>query len=161
MEHSLSDLLASGSVAGSLPVSPALAVAGTAFVLSALLMACGVPGVIVPLSLTSGAFLNAELAAAIVAAGGAVGSHSLFVLTRRGMRDRVRERLGQRLQVVERAFARGGAWYVLGLRIAGTPSVVLTGACALLPINHAKFALASFAGFLPAAWIAASVGAAI
>lgn len=137
------------------------AVAAATFLLTALLMAVGVPGIIVPVSLTAGAMLDAEVAAAAVAAGGAFGSQALLLLTRRSLRERVRQRLGERLHRIEQAFARGGCWYVLGLRLAGVPNVMLTGACALLPMHGAKFALVSFAGFLPAAWLAASVGSAV
>ncbi len=154
------DLFALGGSLSSLPLNSAMIVALCTFLLTAVLIGFGVPGVIVPLSITSGAILDAEVAAAVVAAGGALGSHSLFLLTRRSLQDRARARLGPRLGKIERAFERGGAWYVLGLRIAGAPSLVLTGACALLPIHQGKFAAATFAGFLPAAWLAASVGAA-
>jgi len=144
-----------------LPMTSAVGIAALAFLLTALLMALGVPGVIIPVSLTSGALLDAEIAAVVVAAGGAFGSHALFLLTRRSLQERVRLRLGTRFAPIERAFTRRGAWYVLGLRLLGAPGVALTGACALLPIHPVKFALATFAGFVPAAWLAASVGAAM
>lgn len=143
-----------------LPMNSVVALAAITFLSAAVLMALGVPGIIVPLSLTSGAMLDAEIAAAAVAAGGAVGSQAMFLLARTAFRERVRGRIGARLHGIEQAFARRGAWYVLGLRLAGAPSVALTGACALLPIRHGTFALVSFAGFLPAAWLAASVGSA-
>ena len=155
------DLLALGGSLAGLPLNSAVSVALFTFLLTALLTGFGVPGVIVPLSITSGALMNAEVAAAVVAAGGALGSHFLFLLTRQSLRNTVRARLGARLGKIEQAFDRGGAWYVLGLRIAGAPSLVLTGACALLPIHQGKFALATFAGFLPTAWLAATVGAAL
>ena len=85
----------------------------------------------------------------------------MFLLARTTLRERARARIGTRLDGFEQAFARRGAWYVLGLRLIGAPNVALTGACALLPIRQSTFALVSFAGFLPAAWVAASVGSAI
>lgn len=144
-----------------LPMNSVLLVAGATFLLTAVLMAFGVPGIIVPLSLTSGAMMDAEIAAAAVAAGGAVGAHAMFLLARTTLRERVRTKVGAKLHGIEQAFARRGAWYLLGLRLIGAPSVALTGACALLPIRQGTFALVSFAGFLPAAWLAASVGSAI
>jgi uncharacterized membrane protein YdjX (TVP38/TMEM64 family) len=156
MEQAIADVL---SISW-LPMNSVVAVAAITFVAAAVLMALGVPGVIVPLSLTSGAMLDAEIAAAAVAAGGAVGSQALFLLARTAFRERARGRVGDRLHGIEQAFARRGAWYVLGLRLVGAPSLALTGACALLPIRHGTFALVSFAGFLPAAWLAASVGSA-
>lgn len=160
VEQAIADLFAWSSDLSWLTLNPAVAVAVCAFVFTAILMAVGVPGVIVPVSITSGVMLDAEIAAAAVAAGGALGSHALFLLTRRSLQDKARRRLGERIAPIERAFARGGAWYVLGLRIIGAPSLVLTGACALLPINQGKFAMATFVGFLPAAWVAASIGSA-
>ena len=157
MEQGFVDLLSLDWI----PVHSALLVAGVTFGLAAVLMACGVPGIIVPLSLTSGAMLNAEIAAAAVAAGGTVGAHAMFLLARTSLRERVRARIGGRLDGMEQAFARRGALFVLGLRLVGAPSVALTGACALLPIRQSTFALVSFAGFLPAAWLAASVGSAL
>lgn len=161
MEQGLTDLLAWAGMGSWVPMHSVLAVAAATFLLTAVLMAVGVPGVIVPLSLTSGAVLNAELAAIAVAGGAMAGSQALFLATRYSLQDRLRERLGDRLERIEQAFAKRGAWYVLGLRLVGAPTLVVTGACALLPIHQAKFALASLAGFLPAAWLAASVGSAI
>lgn len=161
MDQLLTDLLAWGSAASWLSVNSMLAVLAATFFVTAVLMAIGVPGVIVPLSLTSGAILDAELAALAVAAGAMAGSQALFLAARYSLQNQMRERLGARLERFERAFERRGAWYVLGLRLVGAPTLVLTGACALLPINQAKFALASFAGFFPAAFLAASVGSAI
>ena len=87
-----------------------------------------------------------------------MGSQGMMLAARHFLRDRTREKLGNHLIRVEEAFARGGAWYVLFLRVVGAPNAVLTGACALLPITPAKFALTSFVGLLPAAMIASSMG---
>ena len=125
-----------------------------------MLSGAGVPGTIVPLSVTTGAMLGPEAASIIVAGGAAAGSQVLFLATRHTLWERTQKRLGERLKRVEHAFQRGGLWYVLGLRVLGTPGVMLTSACALLPVSGGKFALATFVGLLPAALIASLVGAA-
>ena len=105
---------------------------GLAFVtLTAALVGSGVPGVIVPLSFSSGALLGGWLGMLVVVAGAVLGSHALFVVTRRWLGARMRKRWGERLERFDRAISRRGFVYLLGLRLTGVPHLLVTGASAL------------------------------
>lgn len=124
-----------------------------------LLVGCSVPGTLVPLSFTSGLLLGTG-GIVVIALGAVAGSHILFTLSRGALADRIRLRLGPRLQPVERHLARGGALYVVGARITGVPHVVVTLACALAGMSARTFGGASLLGMLPAIGLAATAGAA-
>ncbi|WP_299308066.1 VTT domain-containing protein [uncultured Croceicoccus sp.] len=125
------------------------------------LVACCVPGVILPATFSSAALLGGWQGGLIVALGALLGSHILFVVTRHGMRARVRDRLGDRLDGFERQFERRGLLYIIGLRVAGTPHFLVTGASALSTLNHRSFAFATMIGFLPAIAMTAAAGSVI
>lgn len=136
-------------------------VAGFFFVATAALIALCVPGVLMPMALSSGALLGGWGAAAVVALGAVAGSQLFFLTARHFAGDRLRARLGNRLEIFERRFAAHGAWYVIGLRLVGTPHFVVTAGSALMPIRSSTFAAATLLGFLPAIAIAAATGSAI
>lgn len=125
-----------------------------------LLVGCSVPGTLVPLSFTSGLLLGTG-GIVVVALGAVAGSHILFTLSRGTLADRIKVRLGPRLQPVEQHLARGGAMYVVGARITGVPHLVVTLASALAGMSARTFASASLLGMLPAIGLAASAGAAL
>ena len=135
---------------------------GLAFVtLTAALVGSGVPGVIVPLSFSSGALLGGWIGMLVVVAGAVLGSHALFVVTRRWLGARMRKRWGERLERFDRAISRRGFVYLLGLRLTGVPHLLVTGASALSAIRPRSFALATLLGFLPAIALAAIAGSAV
>ena len=135
---------------------------GLAFVtLTAALVGSGVPGVIVPLSFSSGALLGGWIGMLAVVAGAVLGSHALFVVTRRWLGARMRKRWGERLERFDRAISRRGFVYLLGLRLTGVPHLLVTGASALSAIRPRSFALATLLGFLPAIALAAMAGSAV
>lgn len=136
-------------------------VAGFFFVATAILIALCVPGVLIPMALSSGALLGGWGAAAVVALGAVAGSQLFFLSARSFAGDRLRARLGKRLEPFERRFAAHGTWYVIGLRLVGTPHFVVTAGSALMPIRSSSFAAATLLGFLPAIAIAAATGSAI
>ena len=74
-------------------------------------------------------------------------------------RDRVRVWLGRRLDGFELNFASYGIWYVIGLRLVGTPHFLVTTGSALMPIRPWTFAGSTLLGLLPAIAIAAAVRA--
>jgi len=129
--------------------------------LTALLVASGVPGVLVPLSFSSGALLGGWLGMAVVVAGALLGSHAFFIAARRWLATHVRARWGERLQRFDRDIARRGFVYLLGLRLIGVPHLIVTAASALSPIRGRSFALATLLGFLPAIALAAMAGSAV
>ena len=70
--------------------------------LTATLVAFGVPGVLLPLSFSSGALLGGWFGMLVVIAGAVLGSQVLFVATRRWLADRLRRRWGARLRHARR-----------------------------------------------------------
>ena len=135
---------------------------GFAFVaVTATLIALGVPGVLVPLSFSSGALLGGWLGMLVVVAGALLGSHAFFLATRRWLAAHVRLRWGERLHRFDGEIRRRGFLYVAGLRLAGVPHLLVTAASALSPIRHRSFALATLLGFLPAIALSAMAGSAV
>lgn len=131
------------------------------FALTATLVAFGVPGVLVPISFSSGALLGGWEGMVPVGVGALLGSQAFFVATRRWLAAHVRHRLGGRLRRFDGEIERRGFVYLLGLRIVGVPHVALTAASALSPIRARSFALATLLGFLPAIGLAAMAGSAV
>lgn len=135
---------------------------GLAFlVLTATLVGSGVPGVLVPISFSSGALLGGWLGILVVVAGAVLGSHGLFLLARRSLSERIRKRWGPRLERFDAAIAQRGFFYLLGLRLLGVPHMLVTAACALSPLRARSFVLATLLGFLPAVTVAALAGSAV
>jgi uncharacterized membrane protein YdjX (TVP38/TMEM64 family) len=135
---------------------------GLAFLaVTATLVASGVPGVLVPLSFSSGALLGGWLGMLVVIAGAVLGSHIFFVATRRWFAARVRRRWGARIERFDQHVSRRGFFYLLGLRLTGVPHVLVTAASALSVIRACSFALATLLGFLPAITLAAMAGSAV
>ncbi|MBO9519056.1 MAG: VTT domain-containing protein [Porphyrobacter sp.] len=130
-------------------------------VLTATLVGSGVPGVLVPISFSSGALLGGWLGMLVVVLGAVLGSHGLFLLARRSLSDRLRRRWGPRLERFDRDISQRGFFYLLGLRLLGMPHMLVTAACALSPLKARSFALATLLGFLPAVTLAAMAGSAV
>jgi uncharacterized membrane protein YdjX (TVP38/TMEM64 family) len=128
--------------------------------LTATLVACGVPGVLMPLSFSSGALLGGWFGMLAVVAGAVLGSQLMFVATRRWLGHRVRRRWGARLSQLDYTMGQRGFLYLLGLRLVGTPHVLVTASSALSAIRARSFALATLLGFLPAIGLAAMAGSA-
>ena len=129
--------------------------------LTAALVGFGVPGVLLPLSFSSGALLGGWLGMLVVVAGAVLGSHALFLATRRWLGARVRRRWGAKLERFDHAVGRRGFYYLLGLRIAGAPHMLVTASSALSAIRARSFALATMLGFLPAIALSAMAGSAV
>ena len=128
---------------------------------TATLVACGVPGVLVPISFSSGALLGGWLGMLCVIAGAVLGSQVVFVTTRRWLAARVRRRWGERLRHFDRAISKRGFYYLLSLRLVGVPHVLVSAAGAVSAIRARSFALATLLGFLPAIALAAMAGSAV
>lgn len=146
-------------LAGAIPGEFALALAF--FALTSALVAAGVPGVIVPLSFSSGALLGGWLGMLVIVAGTLAGSQALFLLVRHVLREPVRRRLGERAARFEHYFEKRGVLYIVGLRIAGAPHLLVTAGSALVRLRPAHFAAATVAGFLPVIALTAMAGSAV
>ena len=129
--------------------------------LTATLFAFGVPGVLLPLSFSSGALLGGWIGMLAVIVGAVLGSQMLFVATRRWLGDRLRRRWGARLSRFDRTMEQRGFLYLLGLRLVGAPHLLVTASSALSAIRARSFVLATLLGFLPAIGLAAMAGSAV
>lgn len=138
-----------------------LLLAAALVAVTALLVAFSVPGVLVPLSFSSGALLGGWAGTGAVILGAVLGSQVVFLIGRSWLAPRLRARFGPRLASFERRVAERGFACVLGLRLTGVPHVVVTAAGALSPIGARSFALATMVGLAPAVTLAATAGAAI
>lgn len=126
--------------------------------LTAALVACCVPGTIVPLSVSSGLLLGSAAGALVVTAGALLGSLALFLASRHLLRDRIKARWGERLARFETHLARRGFFYVVGLRLAGFPHFLVTAGCALSPVRGRSFLAATALGFLPVIALTSTAG---
>lgn len=129
--------------------------------LTATLVAFGVPGVLMPISFSSGVLLGGWFGMLVVIAGAVLGSQLLFVATRCWLADRFRRRWGERLVRFDRKIAKRGFLYLLGLRLVGAPHVVVTASSALSAIRPRSFLLATLLGLMPAIAFAAMAGSAV
>jgi len=128
---------------------------------TATLVALGVPGVLMPISFSSGALLGGWFGMLVVIAGAVLGSQALFVVTRRWLAARVRRRWGERIARFDRKMEQRGFYYLLGLRLVGAPHLLLTTSSALSTIRARSFLLATLFGLLPAITLAAMAGSAV
>ena len=129
--------------------------------LTATLVAFGVPGVLVPISFSSGALLGGWFGMLVVIAGAVLGSQALFLATRRWLAGRLRRRWGERLARFDRNIEQRGFYYLLGLRLAGAPHMLVTASSALSAMRGRSFGLATLLGLLPAVTLAAMAGSAV
>jgi uncharacterized membrane protein YdjX (TVP38/TMEM64 family) len=126
--------------------------------LTAAMVACCVPGTIIPLSVSSGALLGGWEGAGVVTGGALVGSMALFLASRHLLKDRIRARWGDRLARFEGHLAKRGFFYVVGLRIAGVPHFLVTAGSALGGVRARSFIAASLLGFLPVIALSSNAG---
>lgn len=126
--------------------------------LTATLVACCVPGTIVPLSVSSGALLGGWEGAGAVTLGALAGSFVLFLASRHLLQDRLRARWGERLAKLESHLGKRGFLYVVGLRIVGVPHFLVTAGSALAGVRARSFIAASLLGFLPVIVLSANAG---
>lgn len=129
--------------------------------ITAALVGLGVPGMLIPLSFSSGALLGTWEGMAPVLAGALIGSHAVFVGTRKWFGPRVTRRWGERLRRFDAEIARRGLLYLVMLRLVGAPHLLVTAASALSPVRARGFVLATLLGFLPAIALASAAGSAV
>ena len=125
------------------------------------LVAAGIPGVLIPATLATEALAGPVAATATVSMGALGGSLVLFAAARRWGAPKAAARFGSRLDSFGQRFADHGISYVIGLRLIGTPHVLVTVGSAMMPMRASAFAVATFVGCLPAIALAAAAGAAV
>lgn len=138
-----------------------LLLAAIVFMATAILFALCVPGVLIPIAISSGALLGAWEAAGVVALGAVAGSQLVFVTTRQFAGDRLRARFGTRIEAFELRFAAHGFSYLILLRLLGAPHLLVTAGSAASRVRAATFAAATLIGLLPVISLAAAGGSAI
>lgn len=131
-----------------MPMGPLTVSALLAFV-TASLVAMSVPGAVNTMSFLSGVMLGLS-GILVVALGCLVGSHLLFLASRRWLGARLQRRFGERLKGVKAHLEKRGPVYVVGARLGGVPHLVVTAGCAAAAINARSFLGASLLGMLPA-----------
>lgn len=129
--------------------------------MTAAVMGSGVPGLLLPLSFSSGMLLGGWLGIAVVAAGALLGSQVLFAVSRKWLAGPIRRKWGAKLEKFDRNLAKRGFLYLLGMRLLGAPHPLVTAASAVSPIPARQFALATLLGFIPAIALAATAGSVI
>ena len=127
---------------------------------TASLVAFSIPGAINSMSFLSGVVLGFG-GMVVVFIGALVGTHLLFIATRRWLGHRIERRFGDRIATMHQHLERRGPFYVVTARVFGTPHLLVTGACAAAPISARTFLTASMLGMLPAIALATLAGAAI
>lgn len=127
---------------------------------TASLVAFSIPGAINSMSFLSGMVLGFA-GIAVVFLGALVGTHLLFLVSRKWLAKRIQRRFGERITRIHEHLERRGPLYVVTARVFGTPHLLVTGACAAAPISARSFLTASMLGMLPAIALATLAGAAI
>ncbi len=125
--------------------------------LAASVVTFSIPGALTPTAFFSGVLLGFG-GILVVAMGAALGSHLLFLASRRWLSAIMHRRFGARLGGVRDHLERRGPIYVAGARLGGVPHLLITAGCAAAPISARNFAAASLLGMLPAITLAASAG---
>jgi uncharacterized membrane protein YdjX (TVP38/TMEM64 family) len=97
----------------------------------------------------------------VVLIGSVIGSQLLFIVARKWMAGPIRNRLGHRLTRFDGELRKRGFFYVVGLRLAGVPHLLVSSACALSPLKARHYALATLIGLTPAIALAATAGSAV
>lgn len=150
-----------------LPIGPIEALAATPLgmwlaPLAIALMAFAVMGFSIPGALTPTAFLSGIVmgfgGVLVVALAAALGSHVLFLASRRWLGKRMRYRFGDRLEVVNAHMRKRGPIYVASARFAGVPHALVATGAATSCMSARSFAGANLLGMLPAIVLAVSAG---
>lgn len=128
--------------------------------ITASLVAMSIPGAVNTMSFLSGLVLGVA-GILVVVLGVAIGSHLLFLASRRWLGARLRRRFGKRMDGIQDHLGRRGPLYVVGARIGGIPNLIVTAGCAATPISTRAFLAASLLGMLPAICIAGLAGSAL
>jgi uncharacterized membrane protein YdjX (TVP38/TMEM64 family) len=132
-----------------------------AFVVYVAVTALSLPGATV-LTLAYGWLFGFLPAVILVSFASTTGATLAMLLSRYLLRDLVRRRFGARLEAVDAALAREGAYYLFTLRlIPAVPFFVLNVVMGLTPIAASTFAWVSQLGMLPGTCVYVYAGASV
>lgn len=135
----------------------AIAVPAAILLLTTSIVTFSIPGALTPTAFLSGLLMGFG-GILVVLLGVLVGSHILFLASRRWLSGWMTRKFGKRLEGVQDHLARKGPVYVVLARLGGVPHALVTGACAATPITSRQFLAASLLGMLPALSLATIAG---
>lgn len=101
------------------------------------------------LMLAAGAVFGLATGTVIVSFASTLGATVTFLVARYLLRDAVQARWGHRLDAFNAGVERDGAWYLMTMRLAHLPYLVVNLLAALTPITLWRFWWASQLGMLP------------
>ena len=112
------------------------------------------------LTLMAGALFGRVVGTGVVSLGSTLGATLAMLSSRYVLADRVRERFGERLKILDEGIARDGPFYLFLLRLVPAfPFVLINLGMGLTRMKPLTFALTSAAGMLPATILYVNAGA--
>jgi uncharacterized membrane protein YdjX (TVP38/TMEM64 family) len=125
----------------------------------ALAVALSLPGG-VALTVTGGFLFGTALATGLVVVAATVGATALFLAARTALGDLLRARAGPWFARLERGFAENALSYLLFLRLVPLfPFFVVNLVPAFLGVTLRTYAIGTFFGIIPGAFVFAGIGA--
>ena len=135
-----------------------VALFGGFFVAYVAMTGLSIPGAAV-LSLAAGALFGFWAGVVVVSFGASVGATLAFLTSRYLLRDAIRARFGRRLKAIDAGLEKGGAFYLLTLRLVPLfPFFVINLAMGLTAIPVLRYYWVSQLGMLPATAIYVNAG---
>ncbi len=135
-----------------------LVIIGGFFLLYVAATALSLPGAAI-LTLAAGAIFGLWLGTLIVSFASAIGASLAFLSSRFVLRDWVKARFGKRVSAIDRGIEKGGAFYLLTLRlIPAFPFFLINLAMGLTTMRMATFYLVSQVGMLPGTFVFVNAG---
>ena len=135
-----------------------LAMFGGFFVAYVAMTGLSIPGAAI-LSLAAGALFGFWTGVVVVSFGASVGATLAFLASRHLLRDAIRSRFGRRLEAIDAGMDKGGAFYLLTLRlIPAFPFFLINLAMGLTAIPVVRFYWVSQLGMLPATAVYVNAG---
>ncbi len=123
-----------------------------------LAVALSLPGAIW-LTLSGGLLFGVWLGGALAVLGAGTGAAVMFLMAKYVLGDTLRSRFGSRLARFEAAFNRDAWSYLLVLRLLPIfPFFLVNLAAALIGVRFSVFALTTYVGIIPGAFVYASIG---
>ena len=123
-----------------------------------LVVALSLPGAIW-LTLSGGLLFGVWLGGALAVLGAGTGAAVMFLMAKYVIGDTLRSRFGSRLTRFEAAFNRDAWSYLLVLRLLPIfPFFMINLGAALIGVRFSVFALTTYVGIIPGAFVYASIG---
>lgn len=123
-----------------------------------LFTALSIPGAAI-LTLAGGAIFGLFYGSIWVSISSTIGATLAFLLSRYFFKQAVKQKFGEKIATVEESFRKDGAFYLFSLRLVPVfPFFVINILMGMTPIKTVVYAIASWAGMLPATIIYVNAG---